>query len=158
MSDFKINNQVEFNKFCNKLESNHKITMDECSALKNFVSELYYKTMVLPCKIGEPCIVLSPCYCYDMNIPEKCANTQHSTIKYIARVKINEKPSNPYIPNNKYYGNKGKIKCLKMYERPFKIEYLNKIGQSVFVGESARQDAIKVLESLGEVLYVRKSI
>ena len=82
-----------------------------------------------PVKVGDKVYVIEPCTCYN-NYSEydKCHHRRTKATKWIEMVRV---PTKHYT------------KCLKLFERPFRIEYFNKIGKTVF---TSREDALRALE------------
>ena len=85
--------------------------------------------VVPPCRVGDKVYVIEPCTCYN-NYSEydKCHHRRTKATKWIEMVRV---PTKHYT------------KCLKLFERPFRIEYFNKIGKTVFL---TREEAEKALE------------
>ena len=81
----------------------------------------------LPCKVGDMVYVIEPCTCYN-NYSEKCHHRRTKATKYIDIVQLPKKHHK---------------KCLKLFERPFKIEYLNKIGKTVFLTREEAEQKLK---------------
>lgn len=88
----------------------------------------------LPCKVGDMVYVLEPCHCYN-NYKENqnCHHAKTKATKYIEVVRVSKK-----------YNSRSNTNCVKLYERPFKMDYLTKIGKTVFL---TREEA---LEEMGE--------
>ena len=85
--------------------------------------------IVLPCKVGDMVYVIEPCACYnDYSEYDKCHHRRTKATKWIDMVRVPKKHH---------------TKCLKLFVRPFKIEYLNKVGKTVFL---SREEAISKLQ------------
>ena len=77
----------------------------------------------LPCKMGDTVYVLEPCHCYNKyKENQNCNHAKTKATKYIEVVRLPRK-----------YDSRCNTYCVKLYERPFKIDYLSKIGKSVFL-------------------------
>ena len=87
----------------------------------------------LPCKVGDMVYVLEPCHCYN-NYKENqnCHRAKTKATKYIEVVRVSKK-----------YNSRSNTNCVKLYERPFKMDYLTKIGKTVFL---TKEEAEKALE------------
>ena len=83
--------------------------------------------IVPPCKVGDTVYVIEPCTCYN-DYDKECVHRRTKATKWIDIVRLPQKHHK---------------KCLKLFERPFKIEYLNKIGKTVFL---SREEAERALE------------
>ena len=84
--------------------------------------------IVPPCKVGDMVYVIEPCTCYN-NYSEfdECHHRRTKATKWIEMVRVPKKHF---------------TKCLKLFERPFKIEYLNKIGKTVFLTKEEAEQAL----------------
>ena len=82
-----------------------------------------------PCKVGDKVYVIEPCNCYN-NYSEydKCRHRRTKATKWLDMVRV---PTKHYT------------KCLKLFERPFKVEYLNKIGKTVFLSREEAEAKLK---------------
>jgi hypothetical protein len=86
----------------------------------------------LPCEVGQTVYVLEPCQCYnDYREFEHCHHRRTKATKWIEMVRL---PS------------KHHTKCLKLFERGFKLEYLSKIGKTVFLSKEQAEKALKERE------------
>lgn len=85
--------------------------------------------IVPPCKVGDVVYVIEPCNCYN-NYSEfdKCHHRRTKATKWIEMVRVPTKHH---------------TKCLKLFERPFKIEYFNKIGKTVFLTREEAEAKLK---------------
>lgn len=84
--------------------------------------------IVLPCKVGDTVYVIEPCTCYNNYSDfDKCHHRRTKATKWLEMVRVPKKHH---------------TKCLKLFERPFRVEYLNKIGKTVFL---TREEAEKAL-------------
>ena len=108
-------------------------TCRECSA-QNCTDELADHlikngVIVPPCKVGDKVYVIEPCACYN-NYSEfdKCHHRRTKATKWLEMVRVPTKHH---------------TKCLKLFERPFKIEYLNKFGKTVFLTKEEAEAALK---------------
>ena len=87
----------------------------------------------LPCKVGDMVYVLENCTCYHTySTHEQCHKRRTVRTRWIEMVRV---PTKHYT------------KCVKLYERPFKLEYFNKLGKTVFL---SREEAEKALKELKE--------
>lgn len=85
--------------------------------------------VALPCKVGDDVYVIEPCTCFNKYRSfEECHRRRTAATKWIDIVNVSKK----------HYK-----KCLKLFIRPFKIEYLNKVGKTVFL---SREDAERALK------------
>ena len=75
--------------------------------------------VVPPCKVGDTVYVIEPCHCYN-NYSEfdKCHHRRTKATKWLEMVRVPTKHH---------------TRCLKLFERPFKVEYMNKFGKKVFL-------------------------
>lgn len=86
----------------------------------------------LPVALGKPCYVIEQCKC---GFRYKCRAQNSTTARVKAKV----------VKDWKQYGNMRY--CLKIYERPFKAEYLRVYGKTVF---ATLEEAHKVVTELTE--------
>ena len=86
----------------------------------------------LPCKVGDMVYVLEPCHCYN-NYKENqnCHHAKTKATKYIEVVRVSKK-----------YNSRSNTNCVKLYERPFKMDYLTKIGKTVFLTKEEAEKAL----------------
>ena len=85
--------------------------------------------IVPPCKVGDIVYVIECCKC-GHNYGLRCgANRILKNTKWLDIVKI---------PPTYHY-----TRCLKLFERPFKIEYLNRIGKTVFLTREEAEAKMK---------------
>lgn len=84
--------------------------------------------IVSPVKVGDTVYVIEPCTCYNnYRTYDECHHRRTKATKWIEMVRVPKKHS---------------TKCLKLFERPFKIEYLNKIGITVFLTKEQAEQAL----------------
>lgn len=85
--------------------------------------------IVPPCKIGDAVYVIEPCNCYN-NYSEfdECHHRRTKATKWLEMVRVPTKHH---------------TKCLKLFERPFKIEYMNKVGKTIFLTREEAEQALK---------------
>lgn len=89
--------------------------------------------VALPCKVGDDVYVIEPCTCFNnYRSFEECHRRRTAATKWIDIVNVQKKHHK---------------KCLKLFIRPFKIEYLNKVGKTVFL---SLEDAERALRKEGE--------
>lgn len=104
---------------------------DNYKSRSEFVADhlLANGVIVPPCKVGETVYVIEPCTCYN-NYSEFdiCHHKRTKATKWIEMVRVPKKHF---------------TKCLKLYERPFKVEYLNKIGKTVFLAKEEAEAKLK---------------
>lgn len=87
----------------------------------------------LPCAVGANVYVIECCSCLNgYREPGECHHRITKATKYIAVVKC---------PSKRY------TRCAKLYIRPFKAEWLSKIGRTVFF---TREEAEKKLQEMKE--------
>lgn len=85
--------------------------------------------VVMPCKVGDMVYVIEPCTCYNNYSDfEQCHHKRTKATKWIEMVRVPKKHF---------------TKCLKLYERPFKVEYITKIGKTVFLNREDAERALK---------------
>lgn len=85
--------------------------------------------VVLPCKVGEDVYIIENCSCLnEYRTFEECHHRRTKATKWIKCVMVSSRHSN---------------KCKKLFIRPFRIEYLSKIGKTVFL---TKEEAEKALE------------
>lgn len=86
----------------------------------------------LPVALGKPCYVIEKCKC---NYRYKCRAQNNATANLKAKI----------VKDWKQYGNMRY--CLKIYERPFKVGYMQFYGKTVF---ATLEEAHKVVTELAE--------
>ena len=85
--------------------------------------------IVPPCKMGDTVYVIEPCTCYNKYSEyDSCHHRRTKATKWLEMVRV---PTKHYT------------KCLKLFERPFKIEYFNKLGKTVFLTKEEAEAALK---------------
>lgn len=85
--------------------------------------------IVPPCKVGDVVYVIEPCSCHcGHNTFEECHHRRTNATKWIKGVMIANKHHN---------------RCLKLFERPYKAEYIFKIGKTVFLTREEAEQALK---------------
>lgn len=102
------------------------IHVDVCNKETNEICENFkdkHCFVQLPCQIGTKVYVIESCQCYSKNYADRCANKlpdNRNRAIFTVSIKPKHKPESTF-------------KCLKLFERPFKLEYVNKIGKTVFL-------------------------
>ena len=87
----------------------------------------------LPCKVGDMVYVFEPCHCYNnYKDDQNCHHAKTKASKYIEVVRVPKK-----------YNSRSNTNCVKLYERPFKMDYLTKIGKSVFLTKEEAEEALR---------------
>ena len=82
-----------------------------------------------PCKVGDVVYVLEVCSC-SHHYGNRCsANSKRKNVKYLDIVRL---------PPTHHY-----TRCLKLFKRPFKVEYLTKLGKTVFLTREEAEQALK---------------
>lgn len=101
-----------------------------CNLAENIADDLLANGgVVLPCKMGDDVYVIEPCTCFNKYRSfEECHRRRTAATKWIDIVNVQKKHSK---------------KCLKLFIRPFKIEYLNKVGKTVFLSREEAERALK---------------
>ena len=85
--------------------------------------------IVPPCKVGDKVYVIEPCNC-GHKYGERCsANRIRKNTKWLEIVKL---------PPTHHH-----TRCLKLFARPFRIEYLNRIGKTVFLTKEEAEQVLK---------------
>lgn len=85
--------------------------------------------IVLPCKVGQTVYVIEPCNC-GHKYGELCGgNRRRKNTKWLEIVKL---------PPTHHH-----TRCLKLFERPFKVEYINRIGKTVFLSREEAEARLK---------------
>lgn len=99
---------------------------------QNFKDKSFF--IELPCAVGTAVYVIEACQCYSKNHAARCANRlpdSRNRALLTVKVRPEHKPEST-------------SKCLKLFERPFKLEYMNRIGKSVFLSfEEAKSKITK---------------
>lgn len=98
---------------------------------KEFLADyLLANGVIVPhCKVGETVYVIEPCTCYNNYSDfEQCHHKRTKATKWIEMVRVPKKHF---------------TKCLKLFERPFKVEYINKIGKTVFLTREEAEEALR---------------
>lgn len=91
------------------------------STITKFADYLLVNGVIVPpCKVGDDVYVIEECRCYSSFYVERCRERQEkcNSRKYIKAVEIPAKTG---------------TRCLKLFKRPFKREWVSKIGKSVFL-------------------------
>lgn len=93
------------------------------------VAEEQGQIIIPPCKVGDTVYVIEPCRCYN-NYSEfdECHHRRTKATKWIEMVRVPTKHH---------------TKCLKLFERPFKVEYMNKFGKTAFLTIEEAKAALK---------------
>ncbi len=84
----------------------------------------------LPCEVGTPVYVIEFCHCYN-SYEEQCRRRRTKASKWLSVTKL---PSSHHT------------KCVKLFERPFKIEYLIRIGKTVFLTKEEAEKKLKEVQ------------
>lgn len=85
----------------------------------------------LPHGIDKPCYVVERCQC---GTHYNCRSNTKASARRKAII----------IGEKKTVG--GYNRCMKIFERPFKVSYLNKIGVSVFLTRTEAEEALRRME------------
>ncbi len=89
--------------------------------------------IVPPCKVGDIVYVIEPCSCFcGYRTFEECHHRRTNATKWIKAVMVANKHHN---------------RCMKLFERPYKNEYIFKIGKTVFL---TKEEAERELEKRGK--------
>lgn len=89
--------------------------------------------IVPPCKVGDMVYVIEPCSCFNgYRTFEECHKRRTNATKWIEAVMVANRRHN---------------RCMKLFERPFKMDYFNKIGKTVFL---TKEEAEKKLKELND--------
>ena len=99
-------------------------------SMEEHITDYILKRGVLcpPCKVGQTVYVIEPCNC-GHKYGELCGgNRIRKNTKWLEIVKL--PPAHHYT------------RCLKLFERPFRIEYLNRIGKTVFLTKEEAEKAL----------------
>ena len=122
----------KYDHFCDQCGINK-----ESKYIENLADYLLANGVVCPpCKVGDKVYVIEPCTCYN-NYSEfdKCHHKRTKATKWIEMVRVPKKHF---------------TKCLKLFERPFKIEYLNNIGKTVFLTKEEAEKKINEVQRDGK--------
>ena len=105
------------------------VDLDDCHSERLADHLLANGVIVPPCKVGDVVYVIEPCACYNKYSEfDKCHRRRTKATRWLKMVRV---PS------------KHHTKCLKLFERPFRIEYLNKIGKTVFLTREEAEAKLK---------------
>ena len=85
----------------------------------------------LPCKFGDLVYVLENCHCY-RDFDQKCHRQRTKATKYIEMTCVRTEP---------------RTICIKLCVRPFKTEYINKMGKTVFLTKEEAEEKLKELKN-----------
>lgn len=84
--------------------------------------------IVPPCKVGDTVYVIEPCSCFcGYRTFEECHHRRTNATKWIEAVMVANKHHN---------------RCMKLFERPYKPEYIFKIGKTVFLAKEQAEHAL----------------
>ena len=102
-----------------------------CDLTGRYVDYLLANGVIVPpVKVGHTVYVIEPCTCLNNYSDfDKCHRRRTKATKWIEIVRVPKKHF---------------TKCLKLFERPFKVEYLNKIGKTVFL---TKEEALSKLQA-----------
>ena len=103
----------------------HRMKMGEGCVCKNFKSKSLF--VELPCAVGTPVYVIEFCHCYN-SYEEQCLRRRTKASKWLS---VTKRPSSH------------RTECVKLFERPFKIEYLIRIGKTVFLDRAEAEKKLK---------------
>lgn len=83
----------------------------------------------LPCKAGNMVYILEPCHCYN-NYKENqnCHHSRTRATKFIDIVRV---------PTERH------TRCVKLFEKPFKMDYFTRIGKTVFLTRAEAEQALE---------------
>jgi hypothetical protein len=85
--------------------------------------------IVPPCKVGDTVYVLEPCSCFNgYRTFEECHHRRTKATKWVDVVMVKNRHHN---------------RCMKLFERPYKPEYIFKIGETVFLTKSEAEQKLK---------------
>ena len=108
--------------FCNCFVSRPKAECIADHLLENNV-------IVPPCKVGDMVYVLEPCSCRcGYRTFEECHRRRTNATKWIKAVMVANKHHN---------------RCMKLFVRPYKPEYIFKIGKTVFLNKEEAEVKLK---------------
>ncbi|MBQ8893386.1 MAG: hypothetical protein IJ043_03145 [Clostridia bacterium] len=106
------------------------MTMGECADML-----LANGVIVPPCKVGDMVYVLEPCSCHhNYRTFEECHHRRTNATKWIDVVMVCNRHNN---------------RCIKLFERPYKNEYIFKIGKTVFLTKEEAEAKLKEREGNG---------
>jgi hypothetical protein len=92
--------------------------------------------IVPPCKVGDVVYVIEPCTCYNgYSDFDRCHHKRTKATKWIDIVRVPKKTYKRYT------------RCLKLFERPFKVEYLNNLGKTVYLTKEEAEQALTCRKS-----------
>lgn len=116
----------QLDTFCQKELGTHLIK----DILDKFADHLLANGVIVPpCNVGDKVYVIEQCSC-SHKYGERCsANRIRKNTKWLEIVKL---------PPTHHY-----TRCLKLFARPFRIEYLNRIGKTVFLTREEAEKALK---------------
>lgn len=126
-----------------------------CTKLADYLLE--HGVIVLPCKVGDTVYKIQYCRCGNPEAFEMkhCHKKETSkTPKVLASVMLLQKgkrlSKNSYMFEYPRYEYKpiGTI-CYKVLQKPFKLEWLTEIGETVFLTREEAEQALKERESNG---------
>jgi hypothetical protein len=85
--------------------------------------------IVPPCKVGQTVYVIEPCTCFNgYRTFEECHHRRTKATKWVDVVMVKNRHHN---------------RCMKLFERPYKPEYIFKVGKTVFLTKSESEQKLK---------------
>ena len=106
-----------------------KLKLDLFGAKHIADSLLQNGVIVPPCKVGDIVYVLEPCSCRcGYRTFEECHRRRTNATKWIKAVMVANKHHN---------------RCMKLFVRPYKPEYIFKIGKTVFLTKEEAEAKLK---------------
>lgn len=110
---------------CKKISDVHGLAFGSSPFCDHFKSKSLF--VELPCAVGTPLYVIEYCHCYN-SYEEQCRQRRTKASKWLYVTKL---PSRHHT------------RCVKLFERGFKLEYLNRIGKTVFLTEEEARAKLK---------------
>ena len=90
------------------------------------------RIIVPPCKVGQIVYVIEPCSCHhNYRTFDECHRRRTNATKWIDVVMVCNRHHN---------------RCMKLFERPYKNEYIFKIGKTVFLTKEEAEEKLKELK------------
>ena len=91
--------------------------------------------IVPPCKVGQTVYVIEPCTCFNgYRTFEECHHRRTKATKWVDVVMVKNRHHN---------------RCMKLFERPYKPEYIFKVGKTVFLTKEEAEQKLKELRENG---------
>ena len=85
--------------------------------------------IVPPCKVGQTVYVIEPCTCFNgYRTFEECHHRRTKATKWVDVVMVKNRHHN---------------RCMKLFERPYKPEYIFKVGKTVFLTKEEAEQKLK---------------